>query len=96
MRPDRILEATETRLIPRLFSHMVLVPFCLSRPTAATVTWLWGLRAAMIQRAVLAGTSVPVGSTAPGEQPDKEQRVLVLRAIVLRGGLEVKSYCPLR
>ena len=33
---------------------------------------------------------------AEGEQPDKEQRVLVLRAVVLRGGLEVKSYCPLR
>ncbi|KER26516.1 hypothetical protein T265_06236 [Opisthorchis viverrini] len=31
-----------------------------------------------------------------GWQPDEEQRVHLLRVIVLRGGLEVKSYCPMR
>ncbi|GAA57847.1 hypothetical protein CLF_113268, partial [Clonorchis sinensis] len=36
------------------------------------------------------------GTKTNGEQPDEEQRVPVLRVIVLRGGLEVKSYCPLR
>ena len=33
---------------------------------------------------------------AEGEQSDKEQRVLVLRAIVLRGGLEVKGVKAVR
>ena len=33
---------------------------------------------------------------AEDEQLDKEQRVIVLRTVVLRGGPEVKPHCPLR
>ncbi|KER31726.1 hypothetical protein T265_12923, partial [Opisthorchis viverrini] len=37
----------------------------------------------------------PDGLMANGEHRD-EERVIILRVIVLRGGLEVHSYCPLR
>ena len=93
----KLQNATGSELYMYVDDKLCLIPGASLRKSY--LLHMSGLSAAMTLRAILAGTTVPVGSTAPGRpkvSSQTKQRLLVLRAIVLRGGLEVMTYCPLR